>query len=149
VSPREVAFHLRPEDQPLPSRTRPRSEATAPARGARRCHPGLLAIAVSVDPAGPDGAPERCEARLRGDLDLATADGLRATLDGLRAEGHRTVVVDLAELRFLSAVGLTVLAEAQHELRAVGGALVLARPTPIARRMLQITGLDASLTVQP
>jgi anti-anti-sigma regulatory factor len=42
-----------------------------------------------------------------------------------------------------------VFVRADQALRAVGGRLVLTRPTRMARRVLAITGLDASLSIQP
>jgi anti-anti-sigma factor len=59
------------------------------------------------------------------------------------------VIVDLSGLEFLSAAGLTVFLRADQALSAVGGQLMLTRPTRMGRRVLAITGLDATLTVQP
>jgi anti-anti-sigma factor len=86
--------------------------------------------------------------QLRGELDLATAPDLDRLLDQLRRDGHRQVTLDLSGLEFLSAAGLSVLLRADHALRAAGGQLVLTRPTRLARRVLAITGLDTTLTIQ-
>jgi stage II sporulation protein AA (anti-sigma F factor antagonist) len=87
--------------------------------------------------------------QLRGELDLNTAPRLEQLLDRLRGDGHRQVIVDLSGLEFLSAAGLTVFLRADQALSAVGGQLMLTRPTRMGRRVLAITGLDATLTVQP
>ena len=95
----------------------------------------------------PDTA--RSCVRLRGELDLATASHLEQRLDRLRRDGHRQLVLDLSELEFLSAAGLTVLLRADQALRALGGRLILTGPTRIVRRVLTITELDATLDIQP
>ncbi len=86
---------------------------------------------------------------LIGELDLASAPQLQRVLDELRRDGFAEIVLDLARLDFLSAIGLEVFAHADDQLRAVGGRLVLTRPGPRARRILAITGLDTVLTIRP
>ncbi len=87
--------------------------------------------------------------QLRGELDLNTAPRLEQLLDRLRRDGHRQLTLDLSALEFLSAAGLTVFLQADQALRAVGGRLVLSQPTRMVRRILTITGLDATLNIQP
>lgn len=62
----------------------------------------------------------RTDVRLFGPLDLASAPGLRATLDRLRHDGSRHIVLDLAGLDFVSAIGLGVFVDVDQALRAVG-----------------------------
>jgi anti-sigma B factor antagonist len=87
--------------------------------------------------------------QLRGELDVSTAADLEQILDRLRRAGHHQITVDLSGLEFLSASGLTVFLRAEQALGAVGGQLVLTRPTRMARRVLAITGLDTTLRIQP
>lgn len=84
-----------------------------------------------------------------GDLDLASAPRLRRVLDGLCRDGYHEVVVDLAGLEFLGAVGLGVFLSTDEQLRATGGRLILNRPQRLVRRVLAITGLDTVLTIRP
>ncbi|MDQ4092504.1 MAG: STAS domain-containing protein [Actinomycetota bacterium] len=91
----------------------------------------------------------RSYVQLRGELDLNTAPRLEQLLDRLRRDGHRQVTLDLSRLEFLSAAGLNVFFRVDQALRAVGGRLGLTRPTPMARRVLAITGLDCTLSIQP
>jgi anti-sigma B factor antagonist len=86
---------------------------------------------------------------LRGELDLSTAADLEEILDRLRHDGHHQITLDLSGLEFLSAAGLTVFLRADQALAALGGRLVLTRPTRMARRVLAITGLDDTLNIQP
>jgi anti-anti-sigma factor len=87
--------------------------------------------------------------QLRGELDLNTAPRLEQLLDRLRRDGHRQLTLDLSALEFLSAAGLTVFLRVDQALRAVGGRLMLSQPTRMVRRLLAITGLDATLNIQP
>jgi anti-sigma B factor antagonist len=91
----------------------------------------------------------RTYVQVRGELDWATAPGLEQLLDRLRGDGQRQIILDLSGLEFLSAAGLSVFLRTDEALRAVGGQLVLTRPTRMARRVLAITGLDAALNIQP
>ncbi|MGH3781922.1 MAG: STAS domain-containing protein [Pseudonocardiaceae bacterium] len=102
---------------------------------------GLHAV-ISTDTTGS-------RVQLRGALDLVTAPALHRLLDQLRCEGHRQITLDLSGVEFLSAAGLTVFARADQALRAVGGRLALTGPTRMARRVLAITGLDNTLSIQP
>ncbi|MGH3514753.1 MAG: STAS domain-containing protein [Pseudonocardiaceae bacterium] len=86
---------------------------------------------------------------LRGELDLLTGPRLERLLDRLRRDGHRQITLDLSGLEFLSAAGLSVFLRTDQALHAVGGRLVLTGPTRTARRILAITGLDATLSIQP
>ena len=65
-----------------------------------------------------------------GALDLITAPRLELLLDHLRDDGHRQITVDLSQLTFLGAAGLSVVIRADHALRSTGGRLLLTRPNP-------------------
>ncbi|MGH3567266.1 MAG: STAS domain-containing protein [Pseudonocardia sp.] len=93
-------------------------------------------------------AGSRTDAHLHGELDMATAAQLATVLDELRRSGSRLVVLDMARLDFLGAAGLSVLVRADSAFRADGGRIVLAGLTPIVRRILAITHLDAVLTIE-
>ncbi len=94
---------------------------------------------------------------LVGELDLATATGLRLALENVLADSPASVVIDLAALGFIDASGLAVLATARQALRLRGGELVVRHPSPTLRKMLTITSLaamvqeatDAALVQQP
>ena len=67
---------------------------------------------------------------VQGVLDLITAPRLELLLDRLRDDGHRQITVDLSQLTFLGAAGLSVVIRADHALRSTGGRLLLTRPNP-------------------
>lgn len=91
----------------------------------------------------------RARIRLAGERDLATAGQLRAAVDQVSEAGYRHLTVELSGLQFLSATGLHVLVETDRARRDRSGSLVLAHPRAQVRRLLRITGLDATLTVHP
>lgn len=81
-----------------------------------------------------------------GDVDLETADGLRAALKAAPPQqpGHE-LVVDLAEVPFLDSSGVQVLLEARMTALAGGGALVVRNPSRMVARVLEVTGVAAIL----
>ena len=106
-------------------------------------------------PGGPDFGVRVCSdtsrswVNLRGELDLVSAPHLQQVLDQLCRDGCREIVLDLSELEFLGAAGLTVFHRIDTQLHAVNDRLILHRPPALARRVLAITGLDSVLTIRP
>ncbi|HST63977.1 MAG TPA: STAS domain-containing protein [Mycobacteriales bacterium] len=86
--------------------------------------------------------------RVRGELDIATAPLLRAALEGVYARRPVRVEVDLSEVTFLDASSLAGLIAARRRLAAQRAVLVLVDPSPIVRRVLDITGLDRMTDVR-
>lgn len=82
-----------------------------------------------------------------GEIDLHTADTLRARLVALHAAGSRRLVVDFAGVAFCDATGLGALVAAHNEISADGGRIALARVRPAQRRLLRITGLHRLFTL--
>jgi anti-anti-sigma factor len=87
---------------------------------------------------------------LAGELDLASGEGLRRRLtDLVQAEpAGSTVVLDLAELRFVDAAGIAVLLAAQRSLGARGGRMVLRAPSRLVQRVVRVLELDHALPVE-
>jgi anti-sigma B factor antagonist len=93
----------------------------------------------------PDGSPLL---EIAGEVDVTTADGLRAELtavidQGLE-QGSSGVVVDLAQVSFIDSTGLTALLAGLRHARSkvTDGVLRLVGPTSSVRKVLAITGLD-------
>ena len=76
--------------------------------------------------------------RLRGELDLATAPAFADALSQANSE----IVVDFADLTFLDASGLGVLAEASERAQDDGDNLIVINARPLAQRVFEIAGLD-------
>ncbi len=77
-----------------------------------------------------------------GEIDLSTVDVVQAELDGVRAAGWKTVVLDLREVSFIDSRGLNLVLRtnqlfAQHGLEFA----IIEDPGPV-RRLLDISGVS-------
>jgi anti-anti-sigma factor len=77
---------------------------------------------------------------LSGELDLATAPLLHEQLERTTRVSE-TVVVDLSGVQFIDSSGLHVLVQAERQLRASGGRLVLVSGPRRVRRIFELTDL--------
>lgn len=86
-----------------------------------------------------------------GEVDLATADQLRDSLLGVIevGSGGLEIQVDLARVTFLDARGIGALLDACSAARRSRIRLTVHRPQDIVRRLLEITGVAAELSLAP
>ena len=75
----------------------------------------------------------------RGELDLATAEGLS---DWLVEVSGSTVVIDLDQLTFMDSTGIATVIQARNRMLENGDTLVLTRPQENVRRVFEVTGLS-------
>ena len=85
---------------------------------------------------------------VRGEIDMATAPQLRDVLDQLIDAGSCRIVLDCRELAFLDSSGIGVLVAARNRL-SDEGEIVLDSPQAHVRKVLEITGVGAHLSVVP
>jgi anti-anti-sigma factor len=78
---------------------------------------------------------------VQGDVDILTAPGFGAFFDAVIVRGYPSVVLDLADMDFVGAAGLAVIATAVRRLTAAGGRLTIRSPSDTVIRFLEITGL--------
>jgi anti-sigma B factor antagonist len=82
---------------------------------------------------------------LVGELDIATADSVKAALEGTQAASPRILVIDLRELAFMDSTGLQVVLQAARRAETHGGRLVLVRgPRPV-QRVFELAQLESRL----
>jgi anti-sigma B factor antagonist len=86
---------------------------------------------------------------LAGDLDLATASGLRVELFEVIAAGARQLVLDLEQLAFIDSTGIATLLSLRRRIHAAGGAVAVANVSDQVARVLKITGVASPLNLQP
>ncbi len=86
--------------------------------------------------------PTSAVLRPRGRLNMVTAGDLKEVVDTTVAEGHRLVVVDLAETTFLDSSGLGALVGGLRTARTAGGDLRIARAPSQVTTVLQLTTMD-------
>jgi anti-anti-sigma factor len=81
---------------------------------------------------------------LSGELDSSNAAALEAALEPITATGVAQLVFDLSALRFMDSAGIAVLLGAAAKVEAVH----LRDPTPIVRRVIELTGLTNVLRIE-
>jgi anti-anti-sigma factor len=82
---------------------------------------------------------------LRGELDLANADALKAELDEALGDGACGIVVDMAELTFIDSTGIALLVNALGHDGADGRLRFVPSQAPAVSRVLKLTGIDERL----
>jgi anti-sigma B factor antagonist len=78
-----------------------------------------------------------------GELDMATAETLRAALDGVENAGR--LVLDLRGLSFIDSSGLHLLVALHERAQRDGFQLTLIAPAAPADKAIQLSGLDQTL----
>ena len=79
---------------------------------------------------------------VRGTLDAATVDALRAALLGtLHTDRPRWMVVDLTFVTFMDSMGIGALVAGYNAAREIGAQFVLRNPSEFVHRQLRVTGL--------
>jgi anti-sigma B factor antagonist len=104
-----------------------------------------------VTPAVPLGVHDNAYAdchtlSLVGELDIATAPALQATIDRLCEEGAREIVLDLHELSFIDSSGLRLIFTSGHLCERHGCDFSLTRVQPHAQRLFEVTGVVGRLS---
>ena len=104
-----------------------------------------MSWSVNGTTAGPDDRTQIL--RVRGELDLATADSLYRR--GRTAIGRhpRLLLLDLTGLSFCDASGLSAFVRIANEADAADCGYGLIAPPPLVAKMLRITGLHQRLQV--
>ena len=83
-----------------------------------------------------------------GDLNAASCGQLEGELAGQVDAGHRRIVLDLAQIRYVSSAGLRVFLVAARRM-GKEGSFVLARPSDAVAQILKMTGFDRIVRVEP
>jgi anti-sigma B factor antagonist len=77
-----------------------------------------------------------------GQIDMANAPAFRQELRAVAAETRSPTLVDLSAVTFLDSSGLNALVDANRSSEDSDVSLVLLNPSPVCRRVLEITGTD-------
>jgi anti-anti-sigma factor len=86
---------------------------------------------------------------VRGSAGMGQADYLRDRLEPLADPAVGVIVLDLADLEFISSAGLGALLSVRAKLRPHGGEIRLINPRPFVRRILETTRLDQLFAILP
>lgn len=89
---------------------------------------------------------------VRGELDLSTAPDLEGPLEAALSGGESSVLIDLTECEFIDSTGIALIVRAWQQLDADkehGGRLVIANNNDQVQRVLEISGLNLSISIHP
>lgn len=100
----------------------------------------------TVEVAGNDGG---MLLRLAGELDMATAPGLRDALHLALEVAPSVLAVDLAELTFVDSTGIGVLLTAARRAEAAGCPFVVRSPRRAVLKVLRLTGVERVMVIEP
>jgi anti-sigma B factor antagonist len=101
-----------------------------------------LEEALQLELAYNVAADGRATVRVRGELDIATADQAYSYLRDVVDSQDGPVMMNLSELSFCDAAGLGVLARVAGHARRSGRSLKLTAARPALLRIMHITGMD-------
>jgi anti-sigma B factor antagonist len=101
-----------------------------------------LTHALQLEMAYHVAADGKATVKVKGELDIATADQAYAYLRDVVDSQDGPVMMNLAELSFCDAAGLGVLARVAGHARRSGRSLKLTAARPALLRIMAITGMD-------
>lgn len=86
---------------------------------------------------------------VRGEVDHHSAKGLREEIDhAMYLYRPETLALDLSGVDFMDSSGLGLILGRYTKLRTLGGKLVVSRPTPEIRKLLQLAGADKLFPIE-
>jgi anti-sigma B factor antagonist len=83
-----------------------------------------------------------------GEVDLATAPLLWASIEPVLGNRPGVLVLDVTDLRFIDSSGLSVIVRAYRAMQGHGGKIVVRMPSAAVRQVLDIAGLDRLVTIE-
>lgn len=89
---------------------------------------------------------------VRGELDMSTAPELERGLEEALAEPGASILIDLSECEFIDSTGIALIVHTWQRLDREGGGggegrLVLCGVNHQVRRLLQITGVEGTISI--
>jgi anti-anti-sigma factor len=85
--------------------------------------------------------------KLIGRLDISGVGEIENEFSARCAGDRPRVIVDLSEVDFLASIGIRMLTVTAKSIAGRGGRMVLLRPRPEVREILEITGIPAIIPV--
>jgi anti-sigma B factor antagonist len=84
-----------------------------------------------------------------GRIDATSAEDLKRTLDSLIDGNFATILIDLADVEYISSVGLRILLAALKKVRSKQGDVKLASLQPYVGEVFEIAGFTKLFTIYP
>ena len=82
-----------------------------------------------------------------GEIDMACAPELKASLAAVIDSGARYLIIDLEDVGFVDSSGIGVFLATQRSLQAKSGELIVVCNDPLVRRVFESTGVLTALNV--
>ena len=82
---------------------------------------------------------------IAGELDLSNMGQAKAAIDAALTSQAQRLILELSELEYMDSSGLALLAAAARQAREIE----LRDPSPMVRRLIEMTGLDQILRMTP
>jgi len=101
-----------------------------------------LSLSISDEFHGPAAV-----VRLSGQLDTLTAKPFESHLAELIGQSQKRIIVDLAQVNYVSSYGLRVFLLTAKQLRSDRRAFILCRLTPEVKKIFKISGFDKILAI--
>jgi anti-anti-sigma factor len=101
----------------------------------------------AIEVSRPEGQAAHVVA-IRGELDFGEAAELSRTLDRLRLDGVRWIVLDLRDLSFIDSSGINVLVVTARALSGEGGELIAAGARQHVQRVFDIVRLSEFVPIE-
>lgn len=83
--------------------------------------------------------------KIRGELDMGTAPDLERKLEPALEDSAAAIMLDLSECEFIDSTGVALIVRAWQQLGQGTGRLAICSDNLQVRRLLKITGVDASI----
>jgi anti-anti-sigma factor len=86
--------------------------------------------------------PDIAVVTIHGSIDPRNLSSLETLLGAASGRGFRTVILDLADIRYINSAGLAYLVNLSDDLAARGGGLHLANPQPKVKVVFDLMGVS-------
>ncbi len=92
---------------------------------------------------------EALEITLKGRMDATWSDHVAAALAESVRAGHHNILLNMAEVDYLSSAGIRILVLYARQLANIQGRLAVTNASSVVRKVIELAGLDKLLFLQP
>lgn len=85
--------------------------------------------------------------QVKGRLDAGSSPELEKEIAGLAGAGEKHILLDLAELNYISSAGLRVILAGAKKLKAHGGSLSVASLVSVVKEVFEISGFSSIIPI--
>jgi anti-sigma B factor antagonist len=89
-----------------------------------------------------------CRFTAKGHIDSNTADALLERLQKALADGHKTLILNMYNIRYLSSIGIRVILQIYKKTTEAGGKFNIEKPSEIVKNVLGMVALKEMLVTE-